>query len=94
MDSGASCKIAEYIAAGRPVVATRTPNLVNNFPEQAAQLDDLLAIPGDVEDLGRCILGQLSERRLVSSPKSLNWSGISNRALTSLENEATADEAA
>jgi glycosyltransferase involved in cell wall biosynthesis len=93
MDSGASCKIAEYIAAGRPVVATRTPNLVSNFPEQSAQLDDMLAQPGDAKDLGRCILGQLSERRLVNLPKSVSWSEISRRALTSLEAKGRADEA-
>jgi len=81
MDQGASCKIAEYIAVQRPVVATRTQNLVRNFPKQAVELDDLLATPGDAKDLGRCIVGQLSERRLVSLPKGLDWREISQRAL-------------
>jgi len=81
MDQGASCKIAEYIAVQRPVVATRTQNFARNFPEQAVELDGLLATPGDVEDLGRCILGQLSERHLVSLPKNVDWREISQRAL-------------
>ena len=93
MDQGASCKIAEYIAVQRPVVATRTQNFVRNFPTQAVELDGLLATPGDAEELGRCILGQLSERRLVSLPKSVDWREISQRALASIEAEGTAEEA-
>jgi glycosyltransferase involved in cell wall biosynthesis len=85
MDQGASCKIAEYIAVQRPIVATRTQNFVRNFPEQAVELDGLLATPGDPKDLGRCILGQLSERRLVSLPESVDWREISRRFLASLE---------
>lgn len=92
MDRGASCKIAEYIAVQRPVVATRTQNFVLNFPKQAVELDDLLATPGDAMDLGRCILGQLSERRLASLPKSVDWREISQRALASLEAAGTAKE--
>lgn len=93
MDKGASCKIAEYIAVQRPVVATRTQNFVRNFPIQAVELEGLLATPGDAEDLRRCVLGQLSERRLVSLPKSTDWREISQRALASIEAEGTAEEA-
>jgi glycosyltransferase involved in cell wall biosynthesis len=81
MDSGASCKIAEYIAVGRPVVATRTPNLLSNFPEQSAQLDGLLANPGDVEDIARCLRKQVEDRHLVSMPAGMNWDAISLVAL-------------
>jgi glycosyltransferase involved in cell wall biosynthesis len=87
MDKGASCKIAEYIAVQRPVVATRTQNFVRNFPSQAVELDGLLATPGDATDLGRCIRGQLSERRLVSLPKNVAWRDISQAALASIEAE-------
>ena len=93
MDQGASCKIAEYIAVQRPVVATRTQNFVANFPTQASELDGLLATPGDAEDLRRCILGQLSERRLVSLPKGVDWREISEQVLDRLKAEVTAEEA-
>lgn len=85
MDTGASCKIAEYIAAKRPIVATQTQNLVRNFPEQARELGELLAQPGDAQDLRRSILGQLSERRLVSMPEGVSWREISQRLLARLE---------
>lgn len=93
MDKGASCKIAEYIAAKRPVVATRTQNFVGNFPKQAAELEGLLATPGDAEDLGRCIVSQLSERRLVSLPDSVDWREISQQAQSALETEGDAEKA-
>jgi glycosyltransferase involved in cell wall biosynthesis len=93
MDQGASCKIAEYIAVQRPVVATRTQNLVRNFPQQAVELDGLLAAPNDAKDLGRCIMSQLSQRRLVSLPKNLDWREISQRALGDLEAYGPEEEA-
>ncbi|WP_158287244.1 glycosyltransferase family 4 protein [Dokdonella fugitiva] len=77
MDAGASNKIAEAIACGRPIVATRTPNLMANFPEQAACLGDLLAEPGDPADLERAIRAQLAERRLVDLPEGMAWADIS-----------------
>ncbi|MDJ0709277.1 MAG: glycosyltransferase family 4 protein [Woeseiaceae bacterium] len=93
MDSGASCKIAEYIAVGRPVFATRTSNLVANFPEQASELDDLLAKPGDVEDIRRCLRAQIAERRVASMPGNMEWRSISEGLLESLEAERTPKKA-
>ncbi|MEO6690520.1 MAG: glycosyltransferase [Dokdonella sp.] len=77
MDAGASNKIAEAIACQRPIVATRTPNLTMNFPEQAERLGELLAEPGDSEDLARAIQAQLAERRMVHMPPGMDWSSIS-----------------
>ncbi len=94
MDSGASCKIAEYIAVGRPVFATRTSNLVNNFPEQALELDDLLAIPGDVADISRCLHAQITERRVASMPENMEWQSIAETLLANLEAEQRASEGA
>ena len=91
LDNASSCKIAEYIAMRRPIVATRTPNLVENFPRQAAQLDGLLAAPGDVEDFAQCMQRQLSERRLVDMPQEMSWQEISQRVLAGL-GEAVAPE--
>lgn len=86
VDNASSCKIAEYIAMQRPIVATRTPNLVQNFPHQAAQLEDFLAAPGDATDLARSTKKQMSERRLVDMPKGMSWQEISAQVLAILEN--------
>lgn len=78
MDAGASNKIAEAIACGRPLVATRTPNLVANFPAQAAQLSDVLATPGDPTDLARAMCAQLRQRKLVDLPAGMSWREIAH----------------
>lgn len=77
MDAGASNKIAEAIVCRRPLVATRTPNFVANFPAQAEQLGLLLANPGDPSDLARVIREQLSRRVLVEMPPGMSWNEIS-----------------
>ena len=84
MDAGASNKIAEAIACRRPVVATRTPNLVDNFPEQALQLESVLAEPGNVESLAMSIVRQAEQRILVDMPPGMSWPEISTMALDRL----------
>lgn len=79
LDMASSCKIAEYIAAQRPIVATRTPNLVENFPEQAQELGELLAEPGNVDQIADSIRRQLIDPRLVSMPDEMEWSSIAAR---------------
>lgn len=91
VDNASSCKIAEYIAVQRPVVATRSPNLTRNFARQAEQLDGLLATPGDAKELAQCLRSQLSERRLVDMPKGMSWLEISESIREALE-ELIADE--
>jgi glycosyltransferase involved in cell wall biosynthesis len=86
MDAGSSCKIAEYVAVRRPIVATRTPNLTANFPDQSAQLEGVLATPGDATDLARCLQRQLGQRRLVQMPKDMSWQDVSARVLIKIEN--------
>lgn len=76
MDAGASNKIAEAIACARPLVATRTPNFMANFPTQAQQLGSLLATPGDATDLARVIRVQLSQRALLDMPGGMDWQSI------------------
>ncbi len=41
LGTSASCKIAEYLMCQRPIVSTRTPNFLQNFPEQAAAMREL-----------------------------------------------------
>lgn len=89
MDAGASNKIAEAIACSRPIVATRTPNLMANFPAQAARLGELLAEPGDPADLERAIRAQLAERRLVDMPDGMAWADISATLARQLRLEAS-----
>lgn len=85
MDAGASNKIAESLACGRPLLATRTPNLTSNFPEQARALDDLLANPGDPADLARAIRDQLARRLLVRLPEGLDWPAIATATARHLD---------
>lgn len=76
MDAGSSNKIAEAIACGRPLVATRTPNLMSNFPAQAEQLGTLLAEPGAPGSLARSIRLQSEQRVLVNLPAGMEWQDI------------------
>lgn len=76
LDMASSCKIAEYIAAQRPIVATRTPNMLENFPDQANQLNALIASPCNVSELAESIRCQLIEKRLVSMPANFAWRDI------------------
>jgi glycosyltransferase involved in cell wall biosynthesis len=85
LDMASSCKIAEYLAARRPIVATRTPNLVENFPDQARELDELLAAPGNVAELADSIRRQLDEPRLATMPDDMEWASIAARVSTFLE---------
>lgn len=77
LDMASSCKISEYISSGRPIVATRTPNLMANFPDQAGVLEDLLVNPGDVAGIVRSIRAQLILRRIVELPGRMSWESIS-----------------
>ncbi len=76
IDMASSIKIAEYLFCERPIVATRTPNLVDNFGVQASELGDAVCNPGDATDLARAIDAQL---RRPSSPPAP--SAILGRAL-------------
>lgn len=81
MDAGASNKIAEAIACARPLVATRTPNFMDNFSAQAMILGDKLAEPSNVDDLARVITAQSRERVLVTMPVGMGWKDIAARTL-------------
>ncbi len=78
LDMASSCKIAEYLACGRPIAPTRTPNLVSNFPAQAAALASVLAEPGDPSGLANSIEAQLREPRLAPPATELDWPSIAH----------------
>lgn len=85
MDHGASCKIAEYLACRRPIVSTRTPNFLANFPGQARVLESLLCEPGDVTALATAIVAQLERRVLAPVAEDLSWPQIADRTLSAIE---------
>lgn len=85
MDAGSSNKIAEAIVCRRPIVATRTPNLLANFPVQAAQLSAVLAEPGNPESLARSIRLQSERRLLVDLPEGMEWKEIARDVAIRLE---------
>lgn len=89
LDMASSCKIAEYIAVDRPIVATRTPNLVENFPDQARELEGVHALPSpnNPAELADSIRRQLDERHRVSMPADMDWPSISSVLRRFLDHE-------
>jgi phosphoribosylcarboxyaminoimidazole (NCAIR) mutase len=65
----------------RPIAATRTPNFVQNFPEQAKHLDALLAEPGDSNALATSIDRQLRDPVVVGPPDGMTWQSIASHCL-------------
>lgn len=71
-----ACKIAEYLACGVPVVATR----VSNFPEVFATSPRALCEPGDPNALAQAILDQLSARQSPAADSMLfNWDTLAKK---------------
>jgi glycosyltransferase involved in cell wall biosynthesis len=88
MDMGASCKIAEYLACGRPVASTATPNLLANFPEQAAQLGEAICRARDPQDLARALAFQLRQHVVAARPEHHLWPAIAADALAAIDGPA------
>lgn len=84
MDAGASNKIAEALASGRPIAATRTPNLTDNFPAATHDLKARLAAPGAPDDLARVIKLQLHDPVITPLPEEFDLAKIASAALSSL----------
>jgi glycosyltransferase involved in cell wall biosynthesis len=76
LDAAASVKFGEIMACKRPFVATNSPNLLVNFPEQAAQIKQYLVEPGNPVALARAIARQLRDRFIVETPEGLDWRSI------------------
>lgn len=88
IDMASSCKIAEYLYCERPVVATRTPNLMDNFATQAGELGEAISAPGDPADLARAIDAQLQRPIIASRPIEHTWERIAADTLQRLRNLA------
>lgn len=84
IDMASSVKIAEYLHCERPVVATRTPNLMENFASQAMELGEAICDPGDPADLARAIAAQLRHPFIASRPTAHTWQVIAHKTLATL----------
>jgi glycosyltransferase involved in cell wall biosynthesis len=79
--SGA-CKIAEYLACGKPVVATRVSNHEQIFQDAPSSICAL-----DPTDMAKTILSQLQNPEIALFPGELAWQSIGQKlyeALTKL----------
>lgn len=85
MDAGASNKIVEALACARPIVATRTPNLVANFETTAKSLEYRLADPGDPQSIAQVIKDQLNDPILGTTPPGWSWPEIALNTARQLE---------
>lgn len=65
------CKIAEYLACGKPVVATRVSGHEQIFKDAPSSLCD-----PDPDDMATAIRRQLANPEVVSFPEYLSWSHI------------------
>lgn len=81
MDAGSSNKIAESIAARRPIVVTRTPNFLHNFPGMESYLGSAICECSNPESLANAILQQLKRPVLLDLPDDMDWSSIACRTL-------------
>ena len=84
MDMGASCKIVEYLMCGVPVVSSRTPNFVDNYPRQAVELMDCLFECGNVDDLERALCFQLDHGIVATTPHEIAWKRVAHDTLDAI----------
>lgn len=85
MDMGASCKIAEYLACGRPLVTTTTPNFLANFPAQAGMMGQALCLSSNPGDMARALAHQLEARTILPSAENMTWETIADGTLRWLQ---------
>lgn len=84
LDAASSIKFGEIMACSRPMVATRTPNLLDNFPEQAARLDEYLVPPERPDALAHAIGRQLQDQKIEPPPGGMEWTAIASATLAAL----------
>ncbi|MCH7332369.1 glycosyltransferase [Acinetobacter modestus] len=78
---GTSCKIAEYIAMKKPIVATKSANLLEDFPNYIDVLpENYLAECHNSLDLSIIIKKQLDKPIILDTLEDLDWKIISKDA--------------
>lgn len=83
---GTSCKIAEYIAMKKPIVATKSANLLEDFPTYIDILPmNYLAECQNSLDLSRVIQKQLEEPIILNTLQNLDWKKIAENAYLKIE---------
>lgn len=84
LDAASSVKFGEIMACGRPMVATKTPNLEDNFPDQTALLQDYLVSPEQPEALARAIARQVQDQKIAPVPSDMDWVALASSTLAAL----------
>lgn len=76
---GNSCKTAEYLSCGIPVVSTKVDNILENYPEIGDVLLEAICAPGDVESMKSAIRFQVKNQICASLPKSILWQSLATK---------------
>jgi glycosyltransferase involved in cell wall biosynthesis len=74
-----ACKIAEYLACEKPVVATR----VSSHTKLFCDIDNILC-ESTADDMARAVRAQLDRPRFTPLPASMKWDSIANSLLDGL----------
>lgn len=80
-DLSSACKIAEYLACSKPVVATR----VSSHEQLFIDVPDSLCDPCP-DDMARAILHQIKTPCIAQFPESMDWTKIGQMLFESLKN--------
>jgi glycosyltransferase involved in cell wall biosynthesis len=70
-----ACKVAEYLACGAPIVATR----VSNMEEVLHDSPEVLVEPGDANQLAERIAFQFRNQIRTPFPENLTWASLGGR---------------
>jgi len=84
LDAASSIKFGEIMACQRPLVATRTSNFLENFPEQAHILKPYLVEPEHPAALALAIKKQLEDQVTVAPPTKMTWTEIAAARLAAM----------
>jgi len=85
LDAAAPNKVGEALVMQRPIVATRSPNLTDNFPQQAKELEPYLAEPSQPLSLAAALARQLLDTKLAAAPQNMFWDEITSNLEIFLE---------
>ncbi len=83
IDMGCSCKTAEYLACGAPVVSTKVDNFLATYPQASAAI--ALCAPRNPTDMARAISEQLRNPRVAEFPPDLTWAAQGEKLAHALE---------
>lgn len=76
-----ACKIAEYVACKRPVVATDVADHSNIF----ATAQQSICEPGNPKSMASAILSQLNSPKIIKNTENLTWNKIAEKLSQSME---------